>query len=68
MKSKDKVLKKFLIFKNEVETQTDKILKMLRFDRSREYTSNLFRQHCQNAGIVHELTAPYSPQSNGVTE
>ena len=68
LKSKDEVLEKFLIFKNEVETQIGKILKRLRSDRGREYTSNLFQQHCQDANIVHEVIALYSPQSNGVAK
>lgn len=68
LKSKDEALSKFLIFKNEAETQTEKKLKRLRSDRGGEYTSNLFEQVCQDSGIVHEVTAPYSPQSNGIAE
>ena len=34
----------------------------------REYTSNEMNQFCQDNGIIHQITAPYSPQSNGVAE
>jgi len=34
-----------------------------------EYLSSLFNEHCKGeSGIIHETTAPYSPQSNGVAE
>ena len=68
LKTKDEALETFIIFKNEAETQTGKKLKRLRSDRGGEYTSNQFTQLCQSFGIVHEETAPYSPQSNGVAE
>ena len=68
LKNKYETLEKFLIFKNEVGTQTGKILKRLRYDKDGECTSNLFQQHYQNVGIVHEITTPYSLQSNGVVE
>ena len=40
---------------------------MLRSDRGREYESP-FVDLCAQHGIIHETTAPYSPQSNGVAE
>ncbi|GJZ99829.1 ribonuclease H-like domain, reverse transcriptase, RNA-dependent DNA polymerase [Tanacetum coccineum] len=39
---------------------------MLRTDRRREFTSNEFMQYCKENGIARQLTAPYSPQQNGV--
>ncbi|KAL8108528.1 hypothetical protein AgCh_024838 [Apium graveolens] len=33
-----------------------------------EYTSNAFIELCANNGIVHEVTPPYTPESNGVAE
>ena len=33
-----------------------------------EYISNDFSQFCAEHGIIHEVTPPYSPQSNGVVE
>ena len=37
-------------------------------DRGGEYISNDFSQFCAEHGIIHEVTPPYSPQSNGVAE
>ncbi|GJR17050.1 ribonuclease H-like domain, reverse transcriptase, RNA-dependent DNA polymerase [Tanacetum coccineum] len=41
---------------------------MLRTDRGGEFTSNEFTQYCKENGIARQLTAPYSPQQNGVVE
>ncbi|GKA34078.1 zinc finger, CCHC-type containing protein [Tanacetum coccineum] len=41
---------------------------MLRTDRGGEFTSNEFMQYCKENGIARQLTAPYSPQQNGVVE
>ncbi|XP_047258878.1 uncharacterized protein LOC124891115, partial [Capsicum annuum] len=41
---------------------------MLRLDNGTEYTSDRFEKLCQNVGIEHQLTAPYTPQQNGVSE
>ncbi|GKV25633.1 hypothetical protein SLEP1_g35036 [Rubroshorea leprosula] len=40
----------------------------LRFDNGKEYTSSEFNKICEDAGIGHQLTVPYSPQQNGVSE
>ena len=39
-----------------------------RSDHGGEYLSNLFSSFCEEYGIIHERTRPYSPQSNGVAE
>ncbi|XP_076918584.1 uncharacterized protein LOC143579055 [Bidens hawaiensis] len=41
---------------------------MLRTDRGGEFTSSEFHQFCKDNGIARQLTAPYSPQQNGVVE
>jgi transposase InsO family protein len=43
-------------------------LKILRTDGGGEYTSRDFESYCSNQGIIHEFTAPYTPQHNGFTE
>ena len=68
IKTKDEVLNEFQIYKAEAENQQDKKIKILRSDRGGEYTSLALTQFCQEHEIIHEVTAPYSPQSNGVTE
>ncbi|GKA18939.1 zinc finger, CCHC-type containing protein [Tanacetum coccineum] len=43
-------------------------VRMLRTDRGGEFTSNEFTKYCKENGIARQLTAPYSPQQNGVVE
>ncbi|CAM8990125.1 unnamed protein product [Rhodiola kirilowii] len=63
--SKDEALDKFQIYKSEVELQKGTSIKKLRTDRGGEYFNpNYF----QSVGIIHETTAPYTPQQNGVSE
>ena len=68
LKSKDEVIGKFFfLYKNKVENQLNKKIKVLRGDRGGEYESP-FVDVCAQHGIIHETTAPYSPQSNGVAK
>ena len=67
LKSKDEAIKKFCLYKNEVENQLNKKFKVLRSDRGAEYESP-FVDFCAQHEIIHETTTPYSPQSNGVTK
>ena len=41
---------------------------MLRSNNGIEYTSEKFNKFCEDAGIEHQLTTPYTPQQNGVVE
>jgi transposase InsO family protein len=66
LKSKDEALHYFKIYKAEVENQLERKIKHLRSDRGGEYFSNTFDIFCEEHGIVHERTPPYSPQSNGL--
>jgi len=43
-------------------------LKALRTDRGGEFISNMFSIFCDESGIKHYTTTPYSPQQNGVVE
>ena len=57
----------FKHYKNEVENQLSKKIKAIRSDRGGEYESP-FEEFCAEHGIIHQTTAPYSPQSNGIAE
>ena len=50
--------------------ETNKGVKIKTFisDRGGEFTSNEFSRYCLEHGIKRQLTAPYSPQQNGVVE
>src|SRR5579859_3429582 len=66
-KSSANVLEKFKEYKPEVEKQTVKLIKCLRTDGGREY-EKWMGIHLKGSGIIHEMTAPYSPDQNSVTE
>ncbi|GJZ31797.1 zinc finger, CCHC-type containing protein, partial [Tanacetum coccineum] len=63
--AKDEALDKFRIYKTEVELQQNDLIKTLRTDRGGEYYDPVF---FQSVGIIHETTALYTPQQNGVAE
>ncbi|KAL4282230.1 hypothetical protein GQ457_03G037800 [Hibiscus cannabinus] len=58
----------FWKFKKMVENQSDYKIQALRSDNGREYTSTKFDLFCEEAGIEHQLTVPYTPEQNGVSE
>ena len=62
------LLQVFVKFKKMVETQSGCKIQCLRSDNGKEYTSTKFNQFCEEAGIEHQLTAPYTPEQNGVSE
>ncbi|CAL5403595.1 unnamed protein product [Camellia sinensis] len=51
-----------------VENQSGCKMQVLRSDNDKENTSEQFDLFCEEAGIEHQLTTPYTPQQNGVTE
>lgn len=68
MRHKSEVLDRFKIFEALVSKQTKNQIKILRSDNGTEYTSRQFREFLEKKGIIHEKSAPYSPQQNGRSE
>ncbi|GJS84672.1 retrotransposon protein, putative, ty1-copia subclass [Tanacetum coccineum] len=68
LKHKHEVFETFKVFKNEVENQLRKIIKALRSDRGGEYISQEFKDYLKACGIIQQLTPPYTPQHNEVSE
>jgi len=66
-KSSADILEKFREYKPEVEKQTGKVIKCLRTDSGEEY-EKWMGLSLKGSGIIHETTAPYSPDQNGVAE
>nr|GEU41786.1 hypothetical protein [Tanacetum cinerariifolium] len=62
---KDEALDKFKVFKTEVELQQESLIKRFRTDRECEYMDTMY---FQSISIIHETTAPYTPQQNGISE
>jgi len=68
LKQKSEVAGCFLQFEKYAERQTGRKIKRLRSDRGGEYLSNTLTSYFKHEGIVHELTAAYNPQQNGIAE
>lgn len=68
MRNKYEVFGKFQEYKALVENLTNSRIKILRSDRGGEYMNQRFSRFLQQSGIRHQLTAPYTPQQNGVAE
>ena len=68
MRNKDESFDMFKRYKTEVEKQKDRKIKILQNDRGSEYFPNDFSTFCEEYGIIHQSSAPYTPQHNGLTE
>ncbi|KAL0560635.1 hypothetical protein IC582_001044 [Cucumis melo] len=68
IKTKNEVVSMFVKCKAESENQLGKRIKRLRSDRGGEYSDKTLKEFCESNGIIHEFTAPYSPQQNGIAE
>src|ERR1043165_5730093 len=68
LKSKDQVYENFKKFLSEAQTETSHKDRKLRTDCGGEFTSRALTTYCEEKGILRQLTAPYTPQQNGVVE
>ncbi|KAD5960228.1 hypothetical protein E3N88_11700 [Mikania micrantha] len=63
--TKDEALEKFKVYTQETELLHGDLIKTLRTDWGGEYYDPVY---FQSTGIIHQTTAPYTPQQNGVVE
>ena len=68
LKLKSDALREFKRFKALAEAEKGIRIQCLRSDRGGEFTFEEFTEFCISQGIKLQLTAPYSPQQNGVVE
>ena len=68
MRHKSDTFELFKEYRALVEKQLGKSIKTLRSDRGGEYLAGEFEDHLKEEGIVSQLTAPGTPQQNGVSE
>ncbi|KAG6539068.1 hypothetical protein ZIOFF_004221 [Zingiber officinale] len=66
--TKNDAFQAFKKFKVLTENKTGYKIRTLRTDRGGEFLSTEFTRFCGNEGIERHLTAPYTPQQNGVVE
>jgi len=68
LKEKSEVFEIFKKFRVMVENETNRTIKAIRSDRGGEFTSTEFNKYYEKHGVRRFITAPYSPQQNGVAE
>lgn len=68
MKEKSEAFALFNKFKALVENEMGKTLNTFRSNRGGEFTSLEIYNFCDQHGIKWHLTAPFTPQQNGVVE
>ena len=68
MKNKNEVFDKFKYYKSLVENQKGNKILALISDRGGEYFPIEFVSFCEQHEIIHETSAPYTPQQNGLAE
>ena len=68
LKHKGDVFERFVIYEKEIRNKFGRPMRRLRSDNGREYVNERMTSYLQSLGIVHELTAPYTPEQNGKAE
>ncbi|UYV66529.1 hypothetical protein LAZ67_4001965 [Cordylochernes scorpioides] len=68
IRHKSDVLEKYKEFVKRVRTETGNKIKRFRTDNGTEFLNKNFSDYLKSLGIVHELTAPYTPEQNGISE
>lgn len=68
IKNKSEVLDKFKEYKNNVEKFLKTSIQSLQTDNGTEYRNRAFDEYLKDHGISRRLSAPYTPQQNGVSE
>ncbi|SGY26804.1 BQ5605_C018g08797 [Microbotryum silenes-dioicae] len=67
-KSAEEVTRVWIAFRQGVEKMTGRKIKRVRTDNGTEFTNKLIGADFQSQGILHETSAPYTPQQNGAVE
>ena len=68
IQNKSDSFEKFKEYKAKVENESCKTIKTLRSDRGGEYIDLRFQDYLIEHGIQSQLSAPSTPQQNGVSE
>lgn len=66
LKENSDTFEMFKKFKKTVEQESWSHIQTFRMDRGEEFVSQEFNEFCNDSGIKHHLTAPYTPQQNVV--
>jgi transposase InsO family protein len=66
--TKDEALAAFTAFQARAEAEAGRKIGTLCTDRGGEFTVRSFADHCTKQGMQRHLTAPYTPEQNGVVK
>ena len=68
LKRGDEVFRKFNVFKSLVKNHTKRNIKTMQSNNGGEFTSKEFKEIYKELGIKRDLSTPYNPQQNGISE
>ncbi|KAJ9523614.1 hypothetical protein QJQ45_007311 [Haematococcus lacustris] len=68
LRSKDQVPDCIITVIQQLETQSGSKCKAIRTDNGSEYVNKTVQAFCNSKGILHQHSAPYSPEQNGAAE
>ncbi|KAG6456369.1 hypothetical protein O3G_MSEX009690 [Manduca sexta] len=68
LKNKMDIKSVFEIFKEEVENELSRRIKILRSDNGKEFCNKEFSDYLAVSGIKHQTSTPYTPEQNGLSE
>lgn len=68
LKKKSDTLCEFKRFVTMIDTQGNGQIRALRTDNGTEYVNKAFNNYLTSKGIVHQTSAPYTPEQNGIAE
>jgi hypothetical protein len=68
LRCKSEAFERFKKVQRMAEAEGRCKLRAFRSDRGGEFNSTEFMKYCEELGVKHYTTAPYSPQQNGVVE
>ena len=66
--TKDETSVKLTALIRQLQTSKDLKVKRINSDRGTEFTNHIVEKFCTDFGILHEYSAPRTPQQNGVAE
>lgn len=58
----------FCTFHDEIKTEFNKNIRILRSDNAKDYLPNSFQSYPTQHGILHQTSCVYTPKQNGVAE
>ncbi|KAJ0453375.1 putative RNA-directed DNA polymerase [Helianthus annuus] len=68
LKSKDETFESLMALFRKIENLYHARIRRIRSDNGTEFKNVKMEEYCDERGILHEFSAPYTPQQNGVAE